>query len=457
MAGLACAYELTRRQLPFVLVESSNRLGGVVRTVRTDGFVLDGGPDSFIVTKPWAMQLCRELGLESRLREVPASNRKTYILRDGKLQTLPEGLLGIPSGLGPLIRTPLFSWGGKLRMATEVARPVRRDEADESIADFVRRRLGRQAYERLLGPLLAGIHAGDPEYLSIRATFPRLVEMEQKHGSLIRAVMDLRAQQAKRPRNASPKERPSMFRTLAGGMQELVDALVAALPPSQLRLEREVKGLERTGSTWRVSLSGAEPIHAKFVVLAIPTYAAAALVNDLDPELAGLLREVRYVSTATLLLSFRRGDVPIDLNATGFLIPPGEKRRILACTWTSSKFDGRAPEGQVLLRVFFGGARDEAQASMPEEELVRIARKELGELMQIEAAPTHTQVFRYPKSNPQYEVGHLARMGRIREREARHPGLFLVGSGYEGVGIPDTIRQGRDVGARIEGEPIATP
>lgn len=454
MTGLGAAWELQSRGIPWVLAEASDRLGGVVRTERTDGFVLDAGPDSFIVTKPWALQLVRELGLEDRLIPVPEANRHTYILNDGRLKSLPEGMfLGIPTRFAPLARSNLFSLQGKLRMARERFVRPRRDGADESIADFVIRRLGREAYENLLGPLLSGIHAGDPARLSIRATFPRLVDMEQQHGSLIRAALHMRAS-AKRPAGARAAK-PSPFRSLRTGMVELVEALTSALPAAALRTGHELTGLTRQASTWTAELGGGETINAKVVLLAIPSHAAAPLVQDLDPELAALLREIRYVSTATLLLGWPRTSVPGDLKATGFLIPARENRRILACTWTSSKFEHRAPDDHVLLRVFFGGARDEAQASMPEATLLQMARDELKDLMGITDEPVLRRVFRYPKSNPQYEVGHLDRIARIREREARLPGLFLVGSAYEGTGLPDTIRQGRDVAARVEGEPMA--
>lgn len=436
IAGLAAAYDLQRRGLHVRVVEAADRPGGVVDTERFDGWVVDGGPDSIIVQKPAAVALCRELGIADRLVSTLLP-RTAYVLREGRLYPLAEGsFLGFPLKAAALARSSLFTVGGRLRMACEVLVPRRAGEEDESIAAFVRRRFGEEAVEYLAEPLLAGIHAGDAERLSMRALFPRLIEAERQAGSVVRAFRAL----AMKP---SPQ---GAFVSLPGGTGELVDAVVGALAPGTLTLSARVTELRRSG-LFTIDLPEG-PLDAHAVIVATPAYAAGALLRSVDTTLAALCEGVPYASTATVAFGYRRDQVAHPLRGTGFVVPRVERLALLAGTWVSSKWPGRAPEGHVLLRGFLGGGRDPHRLERSDAELVETARGELGELLGIAGAPVFARLFRFQRRSPQYEVGHLQRVGAIDQRLSAVPGVFLAGSGFRAVGIPDCIADGRDMAAR---------
>jgi len=436
LAGLTAAHELHRRGVSFVLLEAGGRWGGVVRTERADGFLLEGGPDALLAQKAEGLALCRELGLAERLVPTNPQHRTVFVLHRRRLHRLPEGMvLGVPTRLGALARTSLFSWPGKLRMAADLVLPRRRSAADESIASFFRRRLGAQALDRLGAPFLAGIHAGDAERLSIRATFPRLVEMEARHGSLIRALAAART-------GAGAAGAPPFF-SLAGGLSEMVEALVARLPADRLRTHAPVRELSREGEAYVVRLDGQEDLRARAIVLAVPAPRAAPLLARLDAELATLLAGIPFASGAVVCLGYRREDVRHALDGYGLIVPESEGLRTTACGFFSTKFPGRAPAGHVLLRGFLGGVRDPALLALPDDELQQVFRREMGDVLGLEAPPVLTRVFRWPGATPQLEVGHLDRLAALEWRLARHPGLFLTGAGLRGTGIPDTIADAR--------------
>ena len=449
IAGLAAARAAVLRgrevgrAVEVTVLERSARFGGNLVTERVDGFLLDAGPDSWVVTKPQATALARALGLGDSLIGTRPESRRFYIAWEGRLHPVPEGLvLGVPTQLGPLAATHLFSWAGKARMALEPFVPRRRFEGDddESISDFATRRLGREAAERLVAPLLGGISAGDATDISVRAAFPMLVGMEQKHGSL---VFGMRA--ARRARASSGG---SAFNTLAGGTGALVGALVEWLRAGgvTLRERTAVEGIARDGH-WRVRLDGGERVDADALLLAVPAYVAGPLLEGLDAEAARALSTIGYGSTATVFFGYRRADVTHPLDGVGFVVPRVAGRPILAGTWVSSKWEGRAPEGHVLVRVFLGGPSAAGLLDGGDDELVRVARKELGALMGLEAEPTMTRVFRYARSSAQMRVGHHVLMRTVHARLAESaPGLSVAGGGYDGVGIPDCIRQGEDAG-----------
>jgi oxygen-dependent protoporphyrinogen oxidase len=435
IAGLAAAYELQRRGLTVRVLEASARAGGVITTERFDGWVIDGGPDSLLVQKPAAVALCRELGLADRLIAT-RTPRTAFILRDDRLHAIPEGsFLGFPLTVGALARSSLFSAGGKLRMACEVLMPRRAGDEDESIGAFVRRRFGEEAVDYLAEPLLAGIHAGDVERLSMRALFPRLLEAERRAGSVVRAFRALRV-------TPSPQ---GAFVSLPGGTGELVDALTAALAPDSLALSACVSELRRAGTYIIESAAGRVEAHA--VILAVPAYVAGSLLRALDPSLAALAEGVPYASTATVAFGYRRDQVAHPLQGTGFVVPRIEGSALLAGTWVSSKWPGRAPADHVLLRGFLGGGRDPRRLDADDAELVETARDELSERLGITGAPLVTRLFRWTRQSPQYEVGHLERLAAIDRRLASVPGLFVTGSGFRAIGIPDCIADGRDTAA----------
>ncbi|HEX3771050.1 MAG TPA: protoporphyrinogen oxidase [Polyangiaceae bacterium] len=450
ITGLAAAHAargIAREQgrdLAVTLVEESPRFGGNIVTAREGGFVLDGAADSWVANKPHASALARELGLGDAMIGTTPENRRYYIAHEGRLHAVPEGLvLGVPTRARALTGTRLFSLPGKLRMALELLVPRRRSEDDESIADFARRRLGREAADRLVAPLLGGISAGDATDLSVGAAFPQLVAMEREHGSLVRGM---RAQQRAR-RAANGGREGSAFVTLGGGVGSLVDALAKRLQGEDVELRRGVgiRAIARAGDRWALATHGGDAIVADAVLLAIPAHAASRLTSALDATLEGMLGAMQSATTATVFLAYARADVGHPLDASGFVVPRSAGRPILAGTWVSSKWSGRAPEGQVLLRVFVGGPLAAAALERDDAELVRLARGELRDLMGIAADPRMTRVFRFVRGSVQMRVGHADHMRALRARLAEvAPRVAVAGGGYDGIGIPDCIRQGQD-------------
>ena len=436
ISGLAAAYELQRRGLSVRVLEGAPRAGGVITTERFDGWVIDGGPDSLLVQKPSAVALCRELGIADRLVST-LTPRTAYILRDDTLHPIAEGsFLGFPLKLRSLAQSSMFTPGGKLRMACEVLVPRRAGDEDESIAAFVRRRFGEEAVDYLAEPLLAGIHAGDAERLSMRALFPRLLEAERQSGSVIRAFRALRVKPS--PQGA--------FVSLPGGIGELVEALVAALAPGTVMLSARVSEVRRAG-TYAVETANGR-VESRAIILAVPAYTAASLLRAFDTTLAALADAVSYASTATVAFGFRRDQIAHPMKGSGFVVPRVERSALLAGTWVTSKWPGRAPEGHVLLRGFLGGGRDPRRLEAGDAELVDLAREELTRLLDITGDPLFSRLFRWTRQSPQYEVGHLQRVSAIEQRLASIPGMFVAGSGFRAIGIPDCIADGRDMGTR---------
>jgi oxygen-dependent protoporphyrinogen oxidase len=440
IAGLATAYELSRRGVSFVVLESSPRAGGVIISEDIDGFTVDGGPDALLVQKPEGVALCRDLGLGDRL--VPTKPpRLAYIQRGGRLHPLPAAsVLGIPTRPGPFVRSGLFSWRGKLRMGAELLMPPRTDHADESIGDFMRRRFGVEATTYLAEPLLAGIHAGDVDRLSLQALFPRLAAAERQHGSVIRAF---------RSAPAGAPNPDGAFRSLPGGLSELIRALVSALGERAVRVNARVDAITGRGP-FLVRTANDKAIEARAVVLATPAYATAALMRDRDDEVARACDAIPYASAGTVALAFPRAAVTHPLNGSGFVVPRVEKTGILAASWLSSKWPHRAPADRVLLRTFVGGARDPGALEHSDRELVVRSLAALAPLLGIAGEPWFTRVYRFDRGNAQHEVGHLARVAAIDDRLTRHPGMFVTGSGFRGVGIPDCVADGRATARQVE-------
>ena len=454
IAGLAAAHRLTTL-LPnaeITLLERDDRLGGKIITERVEGFVIEGGPDSFLAAKPRGVGLCQELGLGGRLIGTNQATRGAFVSHGGRLHPLPEGLTGlVPTRLGPMARSRLFSPWGKVRMALDFVRPPRRGTDDETLAVFVSRRLGTQVYERLVEPLMAGIYAGDGRQLSLAATFPQLRAAEVQHGGVIKGVLASRKQAPA----AVGRAKPSPFQTPRGGLGELVDTLARRLAAAGVivRTGVAVSGLsvDPTGDArYRVMLTTRETLLADAVIVATPAFAAADLVDAHAPALAADLRAIPHVSTATVSLAYSRQDLPRPLHGHGYVIPRIAERDALACTWVSAKWPGRAPEGAALLRIFLGRADRESVLNGTDDDLVTVARAELRATMGIAATPRFARVHRWPNGMPQYTLGHLERLARIDAHLGDSPGLFLAGHGYRGVGIPDCIRSGEDAAAAIE-------
>jgi oxygen-dependent protoporphyrinogen oxidase len=454
IAGLAAAHravELARERglpLELALFEAGDRLGGTIQTDRYEGFLVESGPDSFLSEKPWALALCRRLGVEDRLVRTDDRFRRTYVAFRGRLHPLPDGFqLLAPTRLGPFIRSGLFSWTGKLRMAMDLVLP-RGGDPDESLGAFVSRRLGGEALERVAQPLVAGIYTADPDVLSLAATMPRFRELERRDRSLILGLWR-GARRAPAEAAGASGARWSLFVTFADGMEEFPRAVAARLPAEAVRLKARVTGVTRDGAGWRLGLADGFGAAADAVIIATESYQAGRMLRYTDPSLAHLLDGIPYASSATVTLGWRRADIPHPLDGFGFVVPQIERRPIIACTFSSVKYPGRAPEGFALLRVFMGGALNEAILAGDDETLTRVARAELGELLGVQAPPLFSRVSRYPKAMPQYHVGHLARVEAIEGCLRAHPGLALAGGAYRGVGIADCVRSGEEAADRL--------
>ena len=431
IAGLAAARRL-ESLLPdaeITLVERSERLGGKLLTDEIDGFVVEGAADSFLSRKPRGVELSEELGLADRLVGRRPEHARSFVRHGGELHRLPEGLTGmIPTDLGALAETGLLSPEGRARLEAERDLPPAPPGGDESIASFVSRRLGREAYERLVEPLMTGIYGGDGEQLSLEATFPNLRALELEHGSLLAGL----AAQA-----PAPGEYPA-FVSLRGGVGELVRFAAASLERTTFTVGAATRLTQRDGYT--VELEDGRTLGVDAVVLAVPAFATAELVGDLDPELADAHAAIPYASSAIVSLGFRRDEAP-PLDGYGYVVPKSEGSDVLACTWSSSKWEGRAPAGRALLRVYLGrfGGRDVLE--LADDDLVAIAREEL-RIFGLDAEPTLVRVHRWPRGMPQYTLGQPERLARIESALERHPGLLLAGAAYRGVGIPDCIHSG---------------
>lgn len=457
IAGLATAYFLLEharaagRSVKLTLFERSAGFGGKVISERRDGFVIEGGPDSFLTQKPAALQLCHSLGLDSQLIGTNEDRRKTFIWSKGSLRALPDGLtLIVPTRMLPFVRSPLLSWPGKLRMGLDLVIPRRRSNGDESLASFVRRRLGQEALDRLAEPMIAGIYAADAERLSLQSTFPHLLDLEQRYGSLIRGMLAQRRRAATGGTASRTGQAP--FMTLRGGLATLIEVLVARLQADGAMLvNTQAQTLRQADSEYLIYTHDGSCIAADAVVFATPAYVTAELLRPLAPAAADALGMIRYVSTVTISLGFRSKDLNHPLDGFGFVVPRNERRRILACTWSSSKFADRAPAGHSLIRAFIGGSRAEQFIGLDDDTLVDLVREELRLTMGLTAAPVLERIFRWRQANPQYDVGHADRVATIEGLVGQLPGLYLVGSAYHGIGLPDCIQNGKRVANLVLG------
>lgn len=439
IAGLSAAWELRARGITPLVLEQSDRAGGVIVTERADGFVIDRGPDAILSQKLAALELVREAGLADRLVSTLAP-RTAFVLKAGRLIALPEAsFLGLPTRLRQLVVAPLFSWSAKLRMAAELLLPSKRAVPDESIGSFMRRHFGQEAVAYLAEPLLAGIHAGDVDQLSVHALFPRLVEAERNYGSVLRALVA-----------APPSQAQSAFVSFPNGIAELVDALVPTLGPQTIQYRsgvRQIEGNFGAPGAFSITLMSGETIEARTVIVATPAGPAASLIRSVDSELSALCAGIPYASTAVAVFGMRRDQVRHPLNGTGFVVPRQEKRALKAATWVSSKWPHRAPDGHVLMRGFLGGETDLDVLEKSDYELAQTAFDELSTILDISGTPSLIRVYRWPHATPQYLVGHLERVSRIDERLLQLPGLYLTGSGYRGTGIPDCVSDARATAA----------
>jgi len=449
IAGLSAAYYAVKKSkeqgLPVhvTLIESDSRWGGKITTDRAvfdDGqFIIEGGPDTFLATKPYATSLCKELGLGERLHGTNPNQKNTYVLHRNKLEPLPDGLaMMIPTNVQAILKSHLVSWFGKARMGLDFVRPAKAVNGDESLGAFVSRRLGREAYENLIEPLMSGIYAGDGDALSLASTFPYLRDLEVKYGSLARGALQMR----KQSNGKSVQGSRSAFLTPTTGLAEIVEALVAYLEANNvdLRLNTSVSRISNIDSRYLVELKDGSSLDSDSVILATPAYVSGTLLASFAPTLASYLQSIPYASTATVSLAYRQSDLTRELNGYGYVIPRRAGRKALACTWTSTKFPHRAPEGYALIRVFVGRAGQDI--TWNENDLLELAKEELQLTLGITAEPLLHRVFMWDKAMPQYNLGHPELLKRIDIELENHPGLALAGNGYRGIGIPDCIHSG---------------
>ncbi len=453
ITGLSAAWQLQKSvaqqgvQLAYTILEQSDRWGGKIQTDTVEGFgdapfVLDYGPDAFLTRKPWAYELARELGLSDAILPINVENNRTFVLHDGQVVPLPEGLqLLVPTQWRPFLESPLFSPWGKLRTAFDLILPRRQSEADETLANFVRRRLGAEVLDRVAEPLLGGVFNGDPECQSMLATFPQFPALEKQHGSLIRG-----SRAGRHERKATPSTVPP-FISFKTGTNDLVKALIGQLT-GEMRLNCSVSGIERLAhDRYRILTGDGMTIEADAIIIATPANMTAKLLQEITPEASQQLSGIPYSGIGSAFFAFRREDVPHPLKGFGLVIPGSEKRMIDGVTWISSKWNYRAPSGHVLLRVFFGGSRTAASLQLDDNEIYSAIRGEFRDIFGITTKPLFHRIYRWMEGYPQYNLGHLE---RIASAEAALPATIkIAGNAYRGVGVPDCVRQGREAATKV--------
>ena len=439
ISGLTVAYDLTRAGIDCLVAERAERPGGLISTRSVDGYVMDPGPDAFLTQKPQAMALCGELGLTPEIIPTNPDRQKVFVLRDGRLHALPAGMrLTVPTRVLPLLGSELFTLGGKLRLLAEWLVPRRKDPTEESIAEFVTRRFGAEALERVGEPLLAGIHCGDARKLSMNVLFPRLVDLERRYGSVSRGMI-----------RAGGPGGETAFSSLAPGMKRLIDALRDRLPEERVLLGREVVSASRDGDDYVCELASGETVRSRALVVALPIRAAESLTRGSFPEIAEPLSRIETVSSAVVFHAFEAGDVSHPLDGYGFVVPDGEPNRLLAATFVTTKFPDRAPEGKLLFRTFLGGLRDPEALELDDEALAELSRRELARVLGPMGEPLFSRVVRWTKRTPQVELGHRGHLDALEAACERNPGTFVIGNGLWSIGIPDCIGVARDTAKRL--------
>lgn len=450
ISGLTAAFYLEQERrkgapLEIVVFESDSRFGGVIRTERVEGCLVEAGPDSFLTSKPWARELCDDLRLSAQLIGSRDAERKTYVLVHGRLEEIPSGLqMLVPTKLAPVLRSRLFSPSTKLAMLSEYLlppEPLGVDD-DESVASFISRHFNAEVVDRLADPLLSGVYGGDASRLSARATLPQMIESEARHRSLVRGALESH-------KNYTGKQALPLFTSLRDGMQRIVDSILRQFPRETLRLSSPVSMLRAGSPGWRVASKDTEE-EFDHVILAVPPQLTAKLMKEIpgSERPVEILGELSSTSAVTVALGYKRAEVRLP-PGFGFLVPRSEGKRIMACTLVHNKFENRAPDDFAVLRVFLGGARDAQELELGEREIVELVRRELREILKIEAEPRFARVYKWRNAMPQYEVGHLLRVASLEMHMQRFPGLHLTGNAYHGIGIPDCVHIGRSAADAI--------
>jgi protoporphyrinogen/coproporphyrinogen III oxidase len=448
ISGLAAATAIQRAKedgadVDFTMFERSQRLGGVMITEFVDDCLIEAGPDSFLSEKTYGTDFCKAFGLGDQIIGSNDDERKTYIVVKNRLIAMPDGLMFmVPTKILPTVTTPLFTWGTKIKMGLEFFSKPPVTNGDETVGDMVRRHYGQEVVERLADPLLSGVYGGDANSLSVQAVLPRFADMERNYGSLSRGMLEARKKMAEMTKKMGPGYKPRpLFSSLKNGMQQLVDAVATYLPKEGIHTGVAVDSVTRTGSRWTLIVNGSPQVFDA-VIIAAPAHVAGKLLAPVDSTLAQELSAISYSSSVTVAATYNRGDLAHMPPGFGFLVPKTEKRRIRALTFVHNKFPHRAPADKGILRVFLGGLSDEGVLALSDEEILATVRRELHEMINLEAQPRVERVYRWNKAMAQYGPGHLARVKRIRASVAHAPGLALAGNAFQGIGVPDCIASG---------------
>ena len=470
-AGLGAAFKVKRaadegHDVTFTLVEKDPRLGGKIASDMVPDpegagdFIVDGGPDCFLTEKPGVHRIAKLLDIFDEELPTDDSRKRTHILSRGGLHDLPDGVMMFaPTKFVPFVTTGLFSWPGKIRMGMDLFIPKKKwpegERIDETLESFVTRRMGRECLDRLAEPLVGGVHASDPAKMSLAATFPRLLDMEQTYGGMIKGFLAARKKVEEMRKKYPPKPgaKPrTFFTSFDSGMQRLTDAMADAAGRDRMRTGVAVSAIERDGERWVVTLEDGERIEGDGVVVATECWAAAPLMRSVDTAIADALEGIESSSSATISLAFKEDEVGIDMDAFGLLCPVIEKRKMMAATFSSTKWPGRAPTGRVLMRGFVGGPHNQAIMEESDERLVEIVLSEMRDILGVKGDPLFSRVYRWHLGMPQYTIGHLDRVETMESRAREIPGLWLGGGSYRGVGIPNCIEGGEAGVSKILGE-----
>jgi oxygen-dependent protoporphyrinogen oxidase len=468
VAGLGAALKIKRaaeagNDVEFVLLERDGRIGGKIAGEIVENkhgrFVVDGGPDSFLTAKPAVHRIAKQVGIDSDKMPTDESRKLTLILKRGRVYPMPDGVMQFaPTKFWPFATTGLFSWPGKLRAGMDLFIPKKvvpeGERNDETLESFIVRRMGREILDRLAEPLVGGVHGSDPAMMSLAATFPNLLEMEQKYGCMIKGFLAQRkmVEEMRRKYPPDPKNPKTFFTAFTGGMHELPEAMAAHAGLDNIRTNATVTSLARTDDGgWSVGVGGDETIVGDAVVIATEAWAAEPLLREVDPTIASTLAAIPASSSATVSFAFNEDEIGIDMNAFGVLCPALEKSTLLAATYSSTKWPGRAPAGKVLMRAFMGGPQNQEIMEQSDEELTTIALTELRRILGIRASakPLFHRFFRWTGGMPQYTIGHLDRVESIKARTAEIPGLGLAGGAYRGVGLPNCIESGEGAVSKV--------
>ena len=447
ISGLSTAYLLQQAaaeaeiDLQITVLEKKSRTGGKIHSIKDEGFLCEWGPNGFLDSKPWTLELCDKIGARDKLLRSSDNARKRFIYSDGILNQLPEN--------GPMfLKSKLISWPGKLRLACEMVIPPKRDDEDETLADFGRRRLGREALNKLIAPMVSGIFAGDPETMSLKSCFPRIHQLEQEYGGLLKAMIKLakeKKEQRKQGKEVAGAAGPGgVLTSFSGGIQELTDSVAAAFN-GKVECDAAVTRIDRKQGGYDLKLENGKTFEAEIVIGAVPAHALSQMVDSLDDEIPDLLRDIPYAPMNVICFGYERDKISHDLNGFGYLIPRREGCSTLGTLWDSSIFPHRAPEGKVLLRSMMGGATNPTAIDLSDRAVQQRTQADIKASMGITADPDFVRIFRHPRAIPQYTVGHSRRLAAINDRLQHYPGLFLTGNAFYGVGLNDCVNASNQV------------